>query len=144
MSVSVFAVFVYGTLKRGECRCRLWPRRPLQVSEATVRGALYDLGPYPALVDGPDRVAGELWTFRPEDVQPVLQRLDQVEGFYPGAKRNLYERRVVECQTDDGRHTPAYCYFLADRRLLVGRRRVSPGRDGVVRWSGRDGAGQRD
>jgi gamma-glutamylcyclotransferase (GGCT)/AIG2-like uncharacterized protein YtfP len=53
-------VFVYGTLQRGGVRERCWPRKPIYVEVARVRGALYDLGPYPALVEGSDFVAGEL------------------------------------------------------------------------------------
>ena len=57
MSITPILVFVYGTLKRGEARARLWPRKPQAVEPATVRGTLYDLGDYPALVPGDDTVA---------------------------------------------------------------------------------------
>lgn len=42
-------LFVYGTLKRGQCRETMWPRPPVSVRPAFIRGRLYDLGPYPAI-----------------------------------------------------------------------------------------------
>jgi gamma-glutamylcyclotransferase (GGCT)/AIG2-like uncharacterized protein YtfP len=73
------AVFVYGTLKRGEVRARSWPRLPLKVDPATVRGTLFDLEAYPALVEGNQIVAGELWHFAPDDIPETLAVLDMIE-----------------------------------------------------------------
>jgi gamma-glutamylcyclotransferase (GGCT)/AIG2-like uncharacterized protein YtfP len=71
-------LFVYGTLRRGGSNharlegCRF--RRP-----ATVRGSLYDLGAYPALVLGTaGEVQGEIWCCPPE----TLLALDAYEGVH--------------------------------------------------------------
>src|SRR5687768_17088800 len=58
MSESISAVFVYGTLKQGDVRAHLWPRPPQSIEPAVIRGRMHDLGPYPALVDGGDPIAG--------------------------------------------------------------------------------------
>ena len=85
-------VFVYGTLKRGECREVCWPRAPLSVEPAWTLGALIDLGPYPALLVGCDRVLGELWSFGPHDIATVFEQLDQIEGTNQSGMPNEYDR----------------------------------------------------
>ncbi len=69
---SINAVFVYGTLKTGQCRESCWPRKPLEVRRAWTLGALYDTGPYPALFAGEDMVAGQVWIFDADDMQQLL------------------------------------------------------------------------
>lgn len=72
-------VFVYGTLMRGH---RLNPVLPQSgfVREAQVRGyEMYDMGAYPAAVEGTGAVIhGELWEV--DDLK--LQELDWIEGPY--------------------------------------------------------------
>src|SRR5687767_8797421 len=105
-------IFVYGTLKRGEEREGKWPKRPTRVTMATTLGKLYDLGPYPALAQGDDVVAGELWHLAPLDVEQALKTLDAVEGVLPEGT-GLYERRVVRCRNEAGQMMNAYAYFYA-------------------------------
>jgi gamma-glutamylcyclotransferase (GGCT)/AIG2-like uncharacterized protein YtfP len=133
MPTDINAVFVYGTLQRGEQRERCWPCPPLQVTPATIRGILYDIGPYPALASGSDTVAGELWTLRPEDLDVTLRELDAIECFGQGGV-DLYVRRAVECQTAAGEVQRAFTYFIADNDYARQHPRVPPGEDGLVRW----------
>ncbi len=105
--------FVYGTLKRGECRAHLWPREPLVVEDAWVHGELYDAGVYPALVSGADKVLGELWTFAKQDFEAVVHVLDEIEEYRPNDAYNLYNREVIECETASGRQASAYTYLYA-------------------------------
>lgn len=127
------AVFVYGTLKRGQCRQHCWPRVPQSVQPGVVQGALYDLGPYPALVPGPDRVAGEVYVFRPEDLPATLKALDAIE-VYRGRPDDLYTRCVAECQLAGGGVIRAYLYRYARLEELGGRQPLRPGAGGLVRW----------
>jgi len=127
------AIFVYGTLKRGEVREQCWPRPPISVKPATVRGALYDLGSYPALVTGDDAVAGELWQIAPDDIEGTLVALDRVEGF-AGTGDDLYRRVIVECQTTAG-STRAWTYKLASAAMLHAAKRILPNDRGVCIWS---------
>jgi len=132
MSSEPTAIFVYGTLKRGQERERCWPRRPVAIEPATVRGALFDLGPYPALVEGDDTVGGELWQFAPVDMPPTLAALDQVEGS-AGKPNDLYRRVIVHCQKAEGTAS-AWTYLLARTSLLRSARRMAPDASGVCVW----------
>lgn len=130
-------VFVYGTLKVGEERESCWPRPPLAVRAATTSGQLYDLGPYPAMLAGEDRVLGELWFLRPEDVDVTLRVLDEVEC-YGVEDVDLYVRQCIECRTlDDGSLHAAYAYFLADAAEAQRHPRLTPRPDGLVAWQPR-------
>ncbi len=129
------AVFVYGTLKQGECRARFWPREPIAVESAVIRGRLYDLGPYPALVPGDDQVRGELWHFDVEDMPATLRVLDEIEG--ATQLGNAYYRRiVVECRGDDGQSYEAFAYEFAQPDRLEDKPIVTPDADGECRWIG--------
>jgi gamma-glutamylcyclotransferase (GGCT)/AIG2-like uncharacterized protein YtfP len=130
----ISAVFVYGTLKRGQCRQWCWPRRPLAIERAWTPGRLVDLGPYPALVEGSDRVLGELWQFAPEDMPATLRALDDVEGFRGGAG-DLYVRVRVECTTESGKVVRAYAYRYA-RALSAEAQPVIADARGMVEWRG--------
>jgi gamma-glutamylcyclotransferase (GGCT)/AIG2-like uncharacterized protein YtfP len=132
MSSAPTAIFVYGTLKRGQERERCWPRRPIAVELATVCGAIFDLGPYPALVEGDDTVAGELWQFAPDDMPATLAALDQVEEF-AGKPDDLYRRVIVHCQKAEGAAS-AWTYLLARKSLLRSARRIAPDANGVCVW----------
>ena len=131
----VNSVFVYGTLKCGQCRADCWPCEPLGVEPASTSGALYDLGPYPALLTGPDRVVGEIWTFAAADMDETLAVLDQIECYGQGGV-DLYLRRIVPCGVGLGQADTvrAYCYFLADADSVVPDQRVTAGTDGYCRW----------
>ena len=134
MSPEPLAIFVYGTLKQGEVRERCWPRPPVSVESATACGALYDLGSYPALVEGQDTVAGELWTLEPADMQATLAALDRVEGF-AGQPDDWYRRVVIECQTDTA-VVRAWTYRFAQPDRLHDQQRIAPNNQGVCVWSG--------
>ena len=133
------SIFVYGTLKRGEWRAGRWPREPIDVVPASTVGLLYDLGPYPALVDGSDRVLGELWTFAVDDMSDTLRALDEIEC-YGQQDVDLYIRRVVVCSTVRGEPVDAYCYFLADPAAVCDSQRIAPAADGFGQWQSSDTA----
>jgi gamma-glutamylcyclotransferase (GGCT)/AIG2-like uncharacterized protein YtfP len=123
------AVFVYGTLRRGECRAIFWPNSALSIETAFVRGALYDLGPYPALVPGDDLIRGELWRLDPAHTAQTLEVLDEVEG-YSVSPGDLYERTVVECRTESGQTYQANIYYYARPERLDEHDRVLVGDEG--------------
>lgn len=91
-----------------------------------------DLGPYPALLPGEGLVAGELWCFRPSDLEATLDVLDRIEG-YAGAADDLYVRRLIECRSEDGQAHRAYAYFY-NRPLRLSAQAIPPGPDGAARW----------
>ena len=139
VNVETTDFFVYGTLRRGECRESCWPCDPLAVQIAYVRGALFDLGPYPGMIPGDDWIEGEIWSFGSEDVGTVTFVLDEIEDYNQPGQDNMYERHSVPWHREiDG---PAiglaqtYHYVMLNdlARLSPMRRTDRPG----VYWSAR-------
>lgn len=125
-------VFVYGTLKRGQCRENAWPRVPVSVFDAWVLGELYDLGDYPALVPGSERVVGEVWTIPSQDVDATLRVLDEIEG-YRNQPNDLYRRDDVDCWAMGAtRSFRALTYLYA--RPLAEQLKVCPNSQGECIW----------
>lgn len=86
-------VFVYGTLRRGECNdiTRLRPA-PRWLGRARVCGTLYDLGAYPGMLLGGDGwVHGEVYAIEPE----LEQQLDCIEEVAPVPSGEYHRREVV-------------------------------------------------
>ncbi len=125
--------FVYGTLKRGQCRESLWPVRPVKVQEAWVRGCLYGRSDYPALLPGEGRVEGELWECPAEEIHRVLAVLDEIEGTDGNGPGDLYHRHVVDVFAGDQEVIRAYTYFYHRDPIADGFRRVSEA-GGVQVW----------
>lgn len=131
------AFFVYGTLKTGQCRQRCWPRQPLKIQPAFVRGSLYDLGPYPAITRGDDWVQGELWWFDASDCPQVQSTLDEIEGFNQDGYPDLYLREQANCfhSSEAIEHfCSAQIYRYANIAELTPQQRMKPGCDQIVRW----------
>jgi len=125
--------FVYGTLQRGEVREKFWPRAPLRVEPAFTLAKLHDLGPYPAIVAGNDRIRGELWTLAAEDAEATLAALDAVEGYNQGG-RDWYVRRRIICHTFDGVGHEAFAYFWADPAAIAHTPLIPPDAEGYGDW----------
>lgn len=128
------ALFVYGTLQRGEERADMWPHPPTSIEWATTRGTLYDLGPYPALTPGDSLVRGELWHIAPADMPATLEALDEIECYGQDGV-DLYVRRIVECQTDANVTCRAFTYFIADADVVSSAQVVPPRAAGWCHWS---------
>lgn len=119
-------LFVYGTLRR---RPR-GPHHPLlrrsrYAGIAWVRGRLYDLGRYPALVHDAtahERVRGELYVVPSTDEE--WRRLDAYEECTDGDPRAEYRRERIEVQRHGGAAVTAWCYVY--NRSIRGYRRIMP------------------
>ena len=88
-------VFVYGTLRRGEANDinRLQPT-PRLLGPARIRGALYDLGPYPGVILGGEGwVQGEVYAIAPE----LERQLDVIEEVAP-VPSGEYIRRHLDVE----------------------------------------------
>jgi gamma-glutamylcyclotransferase (GGCT)/AIG2-like uncharacterized protein YtfP len=141
-ATQITSVFAYGTLKRGHCRSGVWPAAPVCVRPALVRGTLYDLGPYPAILSGTDWIAGELWTMRPTDIAYTLQVLDEVEGFQQVGQSNWYVRQIVPWYQQIGGAAvgQAYCYLWARGPLPRGTMRMASRIETAAVWQRPRGA----
>lgn len=120
--------FVYGTLQRGRLRQSAWPLAPERIEAAWVRAALYDLGPFPALLEGDDWVAGELWCYPPDQMPTVANSLDQVEGWDPEGNSEIgYRRdRCEVVQIDSFMKKEAYTYWFLPHRLPESAKKIAP------------------
>lgn len=136
MSHLIDAVFVYGTLQRGEVRERCWPRKPLRIEWCTVNGELHDLGEYPALVSGERAIMGELWQFREDDIEVTLQTLDEIEWFGQDGN-DLYVREVKSCRSMAGDERQAFVYLYANPSTIATAPIVLPDAEGFCRWTQR-------
>jgi gamma-glutamylcyclotransferase (GGCT)/AIG2-like uncharacterized protein YtfP len=95
-------VFVYGTCRPGQPRFEVLRGYGVQeICPGTVGGTLVDLGPWPGLVSGLQRVRGEVVS----SVDPggLLQALDEIEGFSGwGTSDNLFTRTLMSVHTSRG------------------------------------------
>lgn len=140
VGMSTDQIFVYGTLRRGGVLSDRWPAAPLDVRPAWCRGKLYHGSEYPAMVDGDDRVGGELWRFGVSDLPDVLEMLDRVEVFNQPGEPDLYRRVRVEVWDEGGRSQGiAWVYRFAQNPIDVGFRPLAPpAADQVVVWTSED------
>ena len=106
-------VFFYGTLMTPFDRPG---RRRVEqflsyTGRGTIAGALFDLGIYPAAVPAADgRVWGEVYEMTQPG--PVLQSLDEIEGFrVDEPESSLYTRVQTPVTLEDGRRVSAWAYF---------------------------------
>ena len=113
----------------------MWPHEPENIVAAFIRARLVDLGPFLAIVDGEDLVAGELWLLRPEDIHATFAALDAIKGYRQGPDE-LYVRRVVSCSQRNGKRRDAHAYFFANPDQIVGKPVIAPDPDGFCRWRG--------
>lgn len=122
---AVVAVFVYGTLKRGQCREQCWPFEPIRIDSGTVQGNLFSRPDYPALLPGDNRVTGERWEFEIDQMGRVLEVLDEIEGTDSNSPGDLYHRRsVVVWSLEGGELGPAYTYLYNRDPAADGFRQV--------------------
>ncbi len=89
-------VFVYGTLKPGECNyLRYCEGKVVDACPAIARGQLFALPiGYPAMVVGEGNVCGFLLYFAQED---ILDDLDRLEDYHPLREptQNEYQRQEI-------------------------------------------------
>lgn len=135
----VGAIFVYGTLLRGECRHHLLEDfRPECILLSEARGRLLDFGEYPglALNGAEDRcVSGEF--VRTNRIVELLEKLDRVEGFHGyGQQGSLFRRALIEVGMCDGRVRLAWVYLAGGTEESVAEIPSGNWRASRGRWNG--------
>ncbi len=117
-------LFAYGTLIPG---CEPAPMNSIcsgmeLIGEATVHGVLYDLGPFPGVVEGEGLVRGVVLRV-PADAWPAM---DAYEGCpLPGGAERLFKRVLTRATLDGG--DAMDCWLYAYARDVDGRRAVASG-----------------
>jgi gamma-glutamylcyclotransferase (GGCT)/AIG2-like uncharacterized protein YtfP len=109
-------VFVYGTLKKGFANHdRIFAGCNIKITPAWTYGELYDLGYFPAMTEGNNKVHGELIEF---DDPKVLRKIDQLEGYRKkGCHLNFYERERVTVYTKEGWPHQAWIFRLSKSQI---------------------------
>ena len=98
-------IIAYGTLKKGMEREHIMPGE--FVSNGYIKGDLYDLGPFPGLLDGDGEVMCEV--YHSLNMEYDIHFLDQIEG--TNLIPPLYERKLIPVECDDGKLRFGNCYF---------------------------------
>jgi gamma-glutamylaminecyclotransferase len=109
-------LFVYGTLKRGDCRHRfLAGSRFLGLAVTSPGYRLFNLGDYPALVEDPSggQIEGELY----EVSGHGLRVLDEVEA----VADELYVRRSIQLASPTTQPTAEAYFYLGS---VTGKREI--------------------
>lgn len=115
-------IAVYGLLRAGQSGFDRFGLAHAfrEAGPCVIKGELWDLGLYPALVEGEDRVLGELFEVLDPD---VMADLDAFEDYWPGEPaRSRYERRKVRLVEPD-RDAFVYVWLLG----LDDARRIESG-----------------
>jgi len=114
-------LFVYGTLRRGGSNdiARLVPEAVF-IANASMRGTLFDLGDYPAmLVDGrAGWIVGEIYAI-PDAGWPALDALE--ETVTPERPDGYYFRVIAEARLGDATFVPCEVYVANPATLRLVR-----------------------
>lgn len=96
-------IFVYGTLMPGFSNYRVYLEGKTEKElPATAKGKMYDVGSFPAVVDGDRNVKGYLIYIK-SNCEKILKSLDELEGC-------LYTRNIVEVSLENGETEFAWIY----------------------------------
>ena len=101
-------VFVYGTLRLGDVRGGVDSFEEMLAPEAYIEGFdMLDLGGFPGLVPGDNRIRGEVHEYK------HLHTLDMIEGYQEkDPKSSFYIRRKVNVETPEGVTKGCWVYCL--------------------------------
>jgi len=110
-------IFVYGTLMQGLQRASALQGSRF-LGEGTIQASLYDLGSYPGIAEGSDRVSGEVY----EIDDATLQVLDAIEGYDKDEpESSLYYRKQVTAIMNNNapQQVETYYYSLSIKNGLL-------------------------
>ncbi len=109
-------LFVYGTLKKGKGNHdRILSGYDIKITPAWTYGKLYDLGWYPALTQGNNKVYGELIEF---DDPEILMKIDWLEGFRrKDSPSNFYDRVKTTVFINSKTPVIAWIYLITSEKI---------------------------
>lgn len=115
-------LFVYGTLMEDFCNFNKYLlNSTAQIKRAYVYGKLYHLidKECPALIEGSDKVVGEVITIVDDDDNTVVNSVDELERYFKGNKSSIvYTREETKVYYENGEIEILGAYILKDRKLL--------------------------
>ena len=92
-------LLVYGTLMKDFCNFNKYLLNQSEINKAYVYGRLYHLidKECPALIEGSDKVFGEVITIADDDDNTVVNSVDELEKYFKGNKINIvYIREEIK------------------------------------------------
>jgi gamma-glutamylcyclotransferase (GGCT)/AIG2-like uncharacterized protein YtfP len=100
-------LFVYGTLRKnsGHKMGRWLAQQANYVGEGKIKGDMYQVSYYPALVQGESWIEGDIYAC-PELVWPVLDEFEEAIGAHPE-----YARCLTPILREDGQWLEAWVYW---------------------------------
>lgn len=108
--------FVYGTLMSGCSNHRVIPAESIEkIEPATISNMKlysYRSGSFPCMVEGKNKVIGEIITIKEEHLQQALKMMDRLEGYYGPDRVNFYNREQKIVSLWDGTPVLAYTYLF--------------------------------
>jgi gamma-glutamylcyclotransferase (GGCT)/AIG2-like uncharacterized protein YtfP len=116
--MSKSTLFVYGSLMQGMVHHGKLAALVKEVKPATCEGTLYRLPVgYPAMVEGPGTVRGELLTLN--SFKDIIKIIDEFEGFSPtNPEKSLYMRVEKPVQADGAKKpSTSFTYVLNPVKL---------------------------
>ena len=87
------SMFVYGTLRKQECREHEMRKISLESKDISIRAKMYDIGAFPAIAMGDGTVHGEIHKIKAE--QHSFDVLDCIENFNRYDESSLYHRILI-------------------------------------------------
>ena len=87
------SMFVYGTLRKQECREQIMNKISLDSKNITINAKMYDIGAFPAITLEEGMVYGEIHKIKEESNS--FETLDCVEGFTKYDESSLYHRILI-------------------------------------------------
>ncbi len=87
------SMFVYGTLRKQECREQIMNKISLDSKNITINAKMYDIGAFPAITLEEGMVYGEIHKIK--ENSNSFETLDCVEGFTKYDESSLYHRILI-------------------------------------------------
>jgi gamma-glutamylcyclotransferase (GGCT)/AIG2-like uncharacterized protein YtfP len=115
-------IFVYGTLMECFKNYNIYLRKNVKsINKAYIYGELYHLGMRncPAIVEGKDKVYGEVITFRDDDQRSVLNKIDEFEKYFFDSNEIIYVRTDVEVYYLNNTKEKLSFYKFINKDLLI-------------------------
>ncbi|MCF6464782.1 gamma-glutamylcyclotransferase family protein [Clostridium sp. Cult2] len=109
-------LFVYGTLMKGYRNYKKYFEKAnvINIRKAYTKGVLYHLNKKdcPALVEGNEKVWGQLIEFNDDENLTFLKELDDMEKYFENSNEVMYERKEVNVFMENGEREKAYAYIF--------------------------------
>lgn len=116
-------LFVYGTLMKDFRNYEKYLKgRVSEFKKAHTDGQLYHLKHKncPAMIQGGDRVYGEVMVYNDNDQLGLLRELDLMEEYFEGSSKPMYRRQEINVWYDDGSKDKAFAYIFIRSDSLNG------------------------